>query len=328
MRKSVSDLINEINVHWFLIERSCYINGSIFRFIFDTRLLSLKMKIYVMGYGRSGSTLFETMLIDKFKVNSFGEIKYFAERGAIKNELCACGESASDCVFWSEIKKEFDEDAFLEISRLTNRLESSKLFFINLLFLKMRSFKEGIKKYQEFNERVYGLLGEHGGFIDSSKMPARVFFLDYGREKKFFDKIYWIVRDPRGVAWSCMKDVARPEAKFERDENMPKFGYYSSLVKWLINSIVGYYVYKRYDSVDIVRYEDVIDSFEMRAEGEGASEFIPLKHSISGNPRRFTGGLKQVKKDVEWVKNLSRFKKNVAFLLCFPMVQYFGYKRK
>ena len=85
MRKSVSDLINEINVHWFLIERSCYINGSIFRFIFDTRLLSLKMKIYVMGYGRSGSTLFETMLIDKFKVNSFGEIKYFAERGAIKN---------------------------------------------------------------------------------------------------------------------------------------------------------------------------------------------------------------------------------------------------
>jgi hypothetical protein len=58
-------------------------------------------KVYIMGYGRSGSTLFESILSARHNLNVFGELKYLAERGVLKNERCSCGSYARDCLFWS-----------------------------------------------------------------------------------------------------------------------------------------------------------------------------------------------------------------------------------
>lgn len=272
------------------------------------------MTVYVMGYGRSGSTLFESLLVRSKALNAFGEIKYFPERGVIKNEKCSCGEVVSSCDFWSEVHNQLGEWDYEYLVKLTNQFESSKLFFINLILLKLGINQTRLAYYQDFNIKLLQLLSSYGDFIDSSKMPARLFFINY-KNKGFYSKVYWLTRDPRGVAFSCMKDIARPEATDKSNAKMPKFGFVSSLIKWNINYVVSNYVHEKYKSLsEHIWYEDVVKM----TWDEGNEDFSPLKHSVSGNPRRFNGGLESIKVDDKWKVGLSRFQNKLALLLTKP----------
>lgn len=261
--------------------------------------------IYIMGYGRSGSTLFESLLLSYEKLNAFGEVKYLAERGALKNEKCSCGKYAQECEFWRDIIKALSHYDFTEVEKVTNKFESSKMFFINMCLVKIGFFKKDLELYKSFNKELKKMLISHGNYIDSSKMPARVYFLDYQEKECFYEKVYWMTRDPRGVAWSCMKVVERPEAAFDKDKFMPKFGFYSSILKWFFNSIVSNYIYINHNNVSIISYEDTAVNFEGKNLTSDRGELF--NHSISGNPRRFNGGLREIKVDEDWRENLSRF---------------------
>lgn len=277
---------------------------------------------YIMGYGRSGSTFYESHLQNSKAMNGFGEIKYLAERGLLKNELCSCGIKAKECPFWKNIISEMGDWNLAEVSRVTDKLESSKMFFLNALIAKLGGFKSDISLYQGFNDRLFDLLGSHGDFIDSSKMPARVYFLSLDRNCPF-QNIVWFIRDPRGVAWSCMKDIERPEAQHKQDAKMPRFGYFPSIIKWIINSITARYVANLFaDRTCVKRYETIAEELEeaSRAEAKSRPERIIGKatsfHSISGNPRRFTGGFLVFRMDDEWKHKLSLWQKFFAKLLC------------
>lgn len=279
------------------------------------------MSLFVMGYGRSGSTLLESLLVRSDSLNAFGEIKYFPERGVIKNEKCSCGVDVQNCEFWKEIKSSLGDWDYEALVKSTNKFESSKFFFLNLLMLKIGIGKNELEYYQRFNFKLLTELSKFGDFIDSSKMPARLYFLHYGQGENYrYKKVYWLVRDPRGVAYSCMKDVKRPEANANDKKNgkMPKFGFVSSIIKWNINYIVSEYVANHFKSItEKLWYEDVVNKKWEFVE----SDFSPLKHSVSGNPRRFTGGLEQIKVDDIWKSKLSNFQIKLAAILTKPFLR-------
>ncbi|MEQ3716639.1 sulfotransferase [uncultured Pseudophaeobacter sp.] len=293
-----------------------------FEFIPWDQLEKLKMSkiIYVMGYGRSGSTFYESLLQAREDLHGFGEIKYLAERGVLNNELCGCGQPATICPFWANVITELGEWDYAEISRVTDKLESSKSFFNNLRLARCGKLDEEIDLYQRFNYRLFEILGRQGGFVDSSKMPARAFFLAYGRAQPY-SKIIWFVRDPRGVAWSCMKDIDRPEAQHAKDAKMPRWGYVPSLIKWLINTYVSHYVALQFaDRVVVKRYENLMSEFDL-GNATMSSKRVEVLHSISGNPGRFTGGLHVFRLDDAWQKHLSVWQKKLGFLLCTPALR-------
>lgn len=290
--------------------------------------------IYIMGYGRSGSTLIESEIVSSFNISAFGEVKYVAERGARKNELCSCGDNARNCVVWSAIISALEKEFELKkIEELTNKLESSKMFPVNLMMFKLGYLKDEVALYRKFNYRLYQLLSDYGLYIDSSKMPARAYFL-------FVDdivtagyvvkpKIIWVVRDSRGVAWSCGRIVKRNEAQSHEDEYMPVFGYYSAIIKWLINGLVSMFVYKAISNVELLKYEDFINQkngkVKQNQEPVSEEERKPV-HSISGNPRRFTGGIVKLKLDVEWMEKLPKFKRFVGWLIGMPLNIWLKYR--
>lgn len=281
-------------------------------------------RTYIMGYGRSGSTLFESILSAKGTLNVFGEIKYLAQRGVLKNERCSCGTVASDCKFWSETLKELGDWDYSEVSRVTDRLDSSKMFFINVLLARMGFIKQDIALYQSFNDKLFAALERHGGFIDSSKMPARLYFLSQGRDCPY-SEVVWFVRDPRGVAWSCMKDVVRPESRSAKDAKMPKFGFFPSIIKWVINSWVSSYVARKFKQiVRLRRYEDLQQYLDAAEQVSGKG--IVQTHSISGNPGRFTGGLCSFRLDDEWKQGLTPWQKKTAGIICWPWSRAMSYK--
>ncbi|MBI1220672.1 MAG: hypothetical protein GC186_19245 [Rhodobacteraceae bacterium] len=281
---------------------------------------------YIMGYSRSGSTLFESVLASHEGLNALGELKYVAERAISKGERCSCGQFSPECRFWGPVLREMSHWDASEIAKITNRLESTRWFFVNVFLVRLGFLRRDLRKYLEFNSELFSLLSEAGGYIDSSKMPARVYFLNRLDTEWRYERVIWIVRDPRGVAWSCMKDIDRPEARQTQDRKMPRFGFYTALVKWGLNSVVSNYVAQRVKNVHLIRYEDFVrDPMEVMDVKPNVSESEPLFHSVSGNPRRFQGGFNKVSADLEWQSRLGMQRKVLGYVMCLPLMLKFSY---
>ncbi len=59
--------------------------------------------LYILGAGRSGSTLLSNILGQLDGFQSVGELFYLWENGLLKGGLCGCGEPVLQCPFWSEV---------------------------------------------------------------------------------------------------------------------------------------------------------------------------------------------------------------------------------
>ena len=132
------------------------------------------MIVYIMGYGRSGSTLIESQISERLGVPACGEMKYYFERGALGNEPCSCLQKVTDCVFWKDFN--VDQKYAKKAARVTKGMDSSLFFLLNWAVRKawLLSF------YQQCHESLYEYVDSKvgaRGFIDSSKMPARAFWL-------------------------------------------------------------------------------------------------------------------------------------------------------
>jgi len=62
--------------------------------------------IYIAGYGRSGSTLADTILSASKNAIGLGEARYF-QKELNEKRKCACGECIESCNFWSSISEKY-----------------------------------------------------------------------------------------------------------------------------------------------------------------------------------------------------------------------------
>ena len=104
--------------------------------------------IYVMGYGRSGSTILDVLLNHHTKIVSVGALINIYQ-WLLRNEECACSRPIRKCNFWRAVADQHFRNAFEEASRmerLQTRIESRRDYPALVLGLKS---KAKLRRYGE-----------------------------------------------------------------------------------------------------------------------------------------------------------------------------------
>ena len=84
--------------------------------------------VYIVGWGRSGSTLLTAVLGELDGAFAAGELRMLWGRGAIGRRLCGCGRVIPECPIWSQVLERLDgapctaeEMASIQAHRLRSR---------------------------------------------------------------------------------------------------------------------------------------------------------------------------------------------------------------
>ena len=66
------------------------------------------MYLYIMGRGRSGSTILDILLGNSRQIESIGELTFGLSRA--DDDPCSCGARVSDCAFWREVRSRLEAE--------------------------------------------------------------------------------------------------------------------------------------------------------------------------------------------------------------------------
>lgn len=283
-----------------------------------------KTIIYLLGAGRSGTTILATILNLHEKIVSIGEMHQFPEH-IINNKNCSCGHNLQVCTFWSNINTELNKDKqfYNEMNNLFLKEESHKK--IPLIILN----KTVKKKYLKGNEDIFNAIYKKTNkpyLLDSSKYIAR--FLLLKKSGNFNIRGLYIVRDLRGVINSFNKQVQTSKKPL------------STIVYYCIINFFGELVCRLNSNIIKIKYEDFIENPTNIIQDIGLflnedltsvvnklnkKTDIKIPHIIGGNRLKKNKKIK-LKKDLIWKKNISRKKQIFYYLLALPLMIINKYK--
>jgi hypothetical protein len=187
--------------------------------------------LYIMGAGRSGSTILDIVLGNHPNVEGMGELSNLVRNGWIGGEslsgierkrlrvpICACGrrtfipnveDAAEACPFWSSVRREWVErvdfqDDIESYPTLQDAFERSRR--LPRLLRERRRPSPRFQSYARLTRALFEAIGAVSGkpvIVDSSKGPARAFALSIvpGIDLRAVHN----VRDVRGVMSSRKK---------------------------------------------------------------------------------------------------------------------------
>src|ERR1022692_1748294 len=215
--------------------------------------------MYVAGLARSGSTVLGYVLGRLPGTIFVGELAFFWRRFA-NSELCSCGKPLPDCHFWSAVvRKAFGQLTREQVTNM-NKLEQRVLRWQRVLAL------APVRWSTHRAKRIHIMLEKRGRLYQSICEVANVeCIVDSGKEVTFgslmarlnntsFSTIY-LVRDPRGVAFSWQKKV-RSDSE---TRNMPRSPAIKTAARWLSGNLFVQISLKRLSNAySRVRYDDLV----------------------------------------------------------------------
>lgn len=296
--------------------------------LMKTSVNSLRI-IYIMGDGRSGSTILSIILGNHPDIASVGELHRWAE---FQGQTKPGDEKKENKSFWRAVQQQFyiNESApnFDSLVALQENIEAYQQFFKVLLVRDTQMQKQ----YHSFLEQLFSSIAEVSErrfVVDETKRPGRAYELL--RSQHMETRVIHLVRDPRGVVWSQLKTNVEHKTKHPLKTimhyNIKNF--MSLFVRWLNPK----------GSVLQVRYEDlIIDpeetltrigkfincSMEPVIKMVGAQEDFWVPNLIDGNRIRKKDYVK-LHFDIEWQRKLSKTWKLTTVLLTLPLFLGFGY---
>lgn len=308
----------------------------------DTTSQDHKIKVvYILGFGRSGSTLLDRMLGQIPGFFSIGELRLW-DTTILNHEHCGCGNKLLECKIWKEVfESAFGDglnsgmEAMLELRKKTR---SRYLAFQGIPGTR-KKFLRNLLTNLDVVRKIYTAIEKTTKckvIVDSSKLPS------YGLALKMLDTVelyvVHIVRDPRGAAYSWQKKVFLPKS----GRRMPIYAPVKSAFFWsLWNIEVSIFQKKLKEHYYLLRYEDLIahprkitkELMHFLGETNGGSlEFfgdhaVTLKenHTVSGNKMRFQTGLVPLKVDEEWRQKMTFRDKVIVSFLTWPWLLRYGY---
>jgi len=300
--------------------------------------------VYILGVGRSGSTLLEMILDQVDGFVSVGELRYIW-RVLRDNYLCGCGHQIRACPFWNQVieaafgsVQACDPAALLELRLSVDRLwRNPQLAFPAL---RSRRYRANLEAHGEVLDRLYAAIRTVSGaryVVDASKQPSHGYIL--AARPALNLHLVHLVRDSRAVGYSWQRRKLRPEIHW-RAEYMPVFGTAYMLLTWYIETVFGYDLLRTEDDPLIVRYEDFARWPRRTVErvlghiGADAPSTpflapdrvtIGQSHSVSGNPIRFRKGPVQIRPDVEWRERMRPVPRAVVTTMTWPFLVRHGY---
>ncbi len=304
--------------------------------------------LFIGSVPRSGSTIMSDLLNENPHMVNIGELVHLWERGVIENNLCGCGDSFSDCVFWGKVGEiAFGGWEHLSGERMrTLQLRADRTRHIPALLVPKfsRLFARSTAQYGAVVCRILRAILEVSGkpvIVDTSKHVSTALLL---RRLPDVDlRILHLVRDPRGVAHSWSKVVDRPEVQGEVREmdtlHPGRLGLRWLWFNWAFSNMDRLGV-----STATIRYEDFVDepaatldqifSFagveqlgkQIFADGEEI--ILGEGHSVSGNPRRLDRRPVQLHADESWRTDFDPKMRRLVGRVARPMLDRYRYTKE
>ena len=291
--------------------------------------------IAIAGYGRSGSTLLELLLLQNLDAASVGELKYVFQRGFVRGELCACGSPFNRCKFWRQVgsdifQKEQTPEGF---ERLRRTVERHSIFFLHrILRIPSRRYQEARQLYiRVLRELVTSIRVRSGAdvIIDGSKDPAHIDLLMEAFPGQV--SVVHLVRDSRAVAFSFKTPKVRKEV-YWTEELMGSNPPLRASIDWAwINFSLDLLIDK--ERRRIVTYEKLASEhlkavrtlLDWLPVATVSSKIQSHSHSVSGNPMRFDAERIEVKLDERWKQKMRWIDSAIVTILTFPWLFKYGY---
>jgi hypothetical protein len=303
--------------------------------------------LYILGWGRSGSSILANILGSLSGAASLGEARYLFNRGILENGTCGCGAPFSDCPFWPDLPMGDSRLGDLPSDRaraLTHSIGSgarrSQVPALHSPGARQRYFERNRADLDALMSMYMAAFEKAGArvLVDASKSPFYAVNLLYPRRP--FDVVFLhLVRDPRAVLHSWKKTKEREDGAGEK--LFPRYSSVRSLSQWaLINSRCERFRGLAPDAYCQVRYEDFAENwhgalldgaaalFERPAGAamdDGRKAFVTAQHSISGNPSRFSLGEVELRPDTSWRDALTALDRRLAAMICGPAARRYGY---
>jgi Sulfotransferase family len=311
--------------------------------------------VNVVGIGRSGSTVFGQVTANQPGLQFIGEMDLLWDRGFSHNLLCICGQQFRDCPFWSAA----DSDAFGGLPAST----AEELIKLERRVVRERRLKEllspGPSRAEDmallvaYRSALYRAMAARGRpwLVDITKAP--VYGLMISHLEGVALHVVHLVRDPRAVAFSWQRKVARNDttpdlikaaaaAGYNLRSHMQVLSPREAATRWMRRNLLAAALRPRAASFQLVRYEDfVLDPEDTMArvrrviglpEGgpvlgaDGLVHLGEVGHAMGGNPRRRAGGTDvRLKLDDEWRRSLSRQDRLTVTSICAPLMVRYGY---
>lgn len=231
----------------------------------------MKKIIYIMGAGRSGTTLLDTILGNNPGIFSAGELnrfpKYYGRPMLVQ-------EQSPTAFFWNEFKSKLPADwqsgNFQEIQNLCHSFE----YHSNIYKMWFPFYNKRLKKYKAYLNTFFDVLKSMVGeasIVDSSKYPMRGYYLSRLVDAEVV--FIYIKRNPL--------DVVRSFAK--KGIEQPSQGWFPANIYMYIVNVLSMNIInklnKKHKTIAI-KYEDLVFNPVKTLETISERLDIDLKNSI------------------------------------------------
>lgn len=302
--------------------------------------------VYIIGAGRSGSTVLDTVLGNHQAIESVGELCNLLSSGWMNGEYCACGERGNVCAFWQAVKEAWVKRVGIEPIGEYMLLQKTfeRVLAWPILVKERRWPSARFRAYAEYTRALFEALGEVTGkavIIDSSKRPSRAFALSLilGMDVRLIH----LVRDGRGVAWSLHKAYQKDEKAGIQREMKPR-AFWRTAIFWSLINLYAGWVRRQGDPATSlwVRYEDFVANPTETLERIGVltgldfakvqqairhEETLSVGHTIAGNRMRMLGQVR-LRFDGEWIQLMPEAEKRAFWRLAGWLLKQYNYSRR
>ncbi len=277
--------------------------------------------LYLLGSGRSGTTLLATILNSTNDISTTGELHQFYTYLQNKSS-CSCGALLNECKFWRLVVKDMDlsKDEIQNFQKRQNNEEGHR--YIPSIILGRKASEDYILS----QENLFNSIENHTTkkwVLDSSKYIGRFLLLKQMPSLKL--KGIYVIRDVRGVINSFNKQVQTPRKPI------------STILYYILTNCFGQLVCWMNKDVIKVKYEDFIDNphehvqriynilLDQNHNDDALNDVFQMPHIIGGNRLKSSKTIK-IKKDTAWKTTISRPKQILYYLLCLPFMLLNRYK--
>jgi hypothetical protein len=301
--------------------------------------------LYIVGVGRSGSTLLERMLGAVPGWVNAGELNAVFSRVARQDQRCGCGEPFSECLFWRAV----GDRAFGGWREVTDRMTHLQPRLVRQRFVPRmatgvasRQYLRELDEYLDAHRRLYDAIAAVSGadtVVDASKSTAQLVAL---RRVDGLDlRIVNLVRDSRGVASSWSKSgIRKPQS--QDGDTMGTYAPHRLALLWATLQLQCAVLGAAAPHSARVRYEDLVarpretlerllDELDLPAPdgalghvGERSVHLEP-SHGVAGSRTRFTTGRIDLELDDAWRSTLPRGARRMVTAVTLPQLVGYGY---
>lgn len=155
--------------------------------------------LYIMGTGRSGTTILEVLLANNEGFAGVGEVKHIFRDGFIADHQCSCGRSTHTCEMWSSVMRaaKWTPSDISYLADTVKNLESHQHFPLLWAGVGPRKAKQDYFVAARDLFRSVGQMRRCKVVVDSSKFAGRALLLAEAFPERI--KVLCITRSAEGL---------------------------------------------------------------------------------------------------------------------------------